>query len=241
MEHRDTRSYSCENLEHLYNHMQICEALAMEGSRMAKILFRGKVHHLIKTHRITPSDEVGLILLTSLNRSLYDYFLLQFNLSFAECCYDNRTHIHLIQNIESLLVAGEKIIDAYSHCLDSSRSNESLIEQICAYIRAHLNGDLSLNAVSTEMFISKSHLCHIFKLHTNSTFCEYVRQQRIQRAQSLLISTSQSIDEIADACGFHSSTYFATVFKSEIGLSPSAFRCELTPSNSACGSAGCVE
>lgn len=226
MEDHDGQSYPYVYLEHLYNHVQICEALAREGSRMAKVLFRGKVHHLIETHHVTLSGEIALIMLTSLNRSLYDYFVIQLNLSFTECCHQNRTHSHQIKDVESLLFAGEEVIDAYSRCLDSIRSNRSLIEKICEYIKANLNGDLSLNAVSAELFICKSHLCYLFKTHTNFTFCEYVRQQRIQMARTMLLSTKKSIDEVADACGFHSPTYFATVFKNEIGLSPSAFRRE---------------
>lgn len=229
MKHHNRSSYPYEYWEHLYNHMQIGQALAQEGSRMAKVLFHSKVQHLIKIHHITPSDEIAFIMLTSLNRSLYDYFVIQLNLSFTECCYNNRTHSHQIRDVESLLAAGENVIDAYSRCLDSSRSSHSLIEKICEYIKANLNGDLSLDAVSTEMFISKSHLCCLFKAYTHSTLSEYVRQQRVQLARIMLVSTRKSIDEVADACGFHSSTYFATVFKNEMGMSPSAFRRDLTP------------
>lgn len=214
--------------EHLYNHKQICEALVREGSRLAKALFRGKVNHLILMHHITPSDELSFILLTSLNRSLYDYFVLQLNLSFTACCYNNRVHTHKIKDIETLLAAGDRVIDAYAACLEDSRASHPLIEKVCGYIRSNLDGDLSLAAVSAEVFVSKSHLCHIFKTFTSSTFCEYVREQRIEHARALLSSTQQSVDDIAAECGFHSATYFATVFKSEMGMSPSAFRQEFS-------------
>lgn len=217
-----------EYWEHLYNHKQICEALAQESSRMAKVLFHSKVNHLIQIHHITPSDEIAFIMLTSLNRSLYDYFVMHLNLSFTECCYNNRAHTHKIKDVATLLFAGEKIIDAYSHCLENSRASYSLIEKAYRYINTNLSGDLSLDTVSSEIFISKSHLCYIFKTYTSFTFCEYVRQQRIQYARILLVSTKKSIDDIAAESGFHSPTYFATVFKNEMGLTPSAFRREFS-------------
>lgn len=211
-------------MEHLYNHRQICSALVHEGADVAKILFSHKVNHLTEHHHVIASDELALIMLTSLNRSLYNYLDFLLNLSFTQCCFHNRVHTHSITDAQTLVQAGCKIIDAYAACLESNRSNSSLIERTCSYVNANLGGDLSLEKVSADVFISKSHLCAIFKSFTGITFGEYVRQQRVEHARMLLISSSLSIDDIAVACGIHSSTYFATVFKHEIGMTPSAFR-----------------
>ena len=56
------------------------------------------------------------------------------------------------------------------------------------------------------------------------TFGDYVRQQRLTRARLLLRTTARTIEDIAQACGFQSATYFATVFKNELGMSPTQFR-----------------
>lgn len=216
-------------LEHLYNHKQICEALLNEGSRVAKALFHGKINHLYTSQSEPPSVEFAYILLTSLNRSLYNFFVMQLNLSFTECCFKNRAHIYDVSGIDALLTSGYMIIDSYAECLDSSRANQSLIEKTCNYIMTHLGDDLSLAKVSAEVYLSKSYLSHIFKQLTGETFNDYVRKQRIHRARTLLTSTDMAIDDIASACGFNSSTYFATVFKTEMGISPTAFRQENIP------------
>lgn len=214
-----------EYWEHIYNHKPICEALLSEGSRVARALFRSKVNHIHNMHRPF-GDETGFILLTSLNRSLYDYILMQLNLSFTKCCFENRAHSHSLGDLESLLRAGDKIINAYADCLDESKNQHSHIEKVYSYINSHLGEDLSLARVSSEVYLSKNHLSTLFKNLTGSTFCDYVKQQRIQHARILLSTTDRTIDEIADQCGFNSSTYFSTVFKHEMGVTPSAFRQE---------------
>ncbi len=210
--------------ESLYNHKEICESLTKENIRVAKALFQSKVKHLSRLNDGPLSPETNCILLNSLNRSLYDYFLFHKKISFAKCCYKNRVHMFKAETTEAVLNAGFCVIDAYAATLEASQTGHSHIEKACAYIQSHLSEDLSLSKVSQEVFLSKSHLCHIFKTLMGTTFCDYVRQQRVQYARMLLATSNKSIDDISSACGFHSSTYFATVFKTEMGMSPSAFR-----------------
>ena len=70
----------------------------------------------------------------------------------------------------------------------------------------------SLDAVNKAVFISKRHLCAIFRLLVGCTFGDYVRQRQLTHARLLLTTTTQS-EEIAQVCGFQSVTYFAAVFK----------------------------
>ena len=78
--------------ELLYDHSQLCEALMQEGAPVAKALFALRVDHLTSREGGSLPDETAIILLTSLNRSLYDYLLFQLGISFSRCCYDNRLH-----------------------------------------------------------------------------------------------------------------------------------------------------
>ena len=210
--------------ELLYDHSQLCEALVQEGAPVAKALFALRVDHLTSREGGSLPDETAIILLTSLNRSLYDFLLLEFGVSLAQCCYRHRAHACDIHSACAILRAARAMLEDYAAGLRHSRANRPHIEKACAYIRAHLAEDLSLERVCAAVFLSKSYLCQIFKSLLGCTFGEYVKQQRILRARTLLASTGQSIEEIAAACGFASPTYFATVFKSAVGMTPSAFR-----------------
>lgn len=224
MECLDQRPISSEEWELLYNHMPICEALVREGVDAAAALFRRRVEILAGQTSGPPDQETAFVLLTSLNRSLYDFLLLEFGVSLAQCCYRHRAHACDIHSACAILRAARAMLEDYAAGLRHSRANRPHIEKACAYIRAHLAEDLSLERVCAAVFLSKSYLCQIFKSLLGCTFGEYVKQQRILRARTLLASTGQSIEEIAAACGFASPTYFATVFKSAVGMTPSAFR-----------------
>lgn len=224
MECLDQRPISSEEWELLYNHMPICEALVREGVDAAAALFRRRVEILAGQTSGPPGQETAFVLLTSLNRSLYDFLLLEFGVSLAQCCYRHRAHACDIDSACAILRAARAMLEDYAAGLRHSRANRPHIEKACAYIRAHLAEDLSLERVCAAVFLSKSYLCQIFKSLLGCTFGEYVKQQRILRARTLLASTGQSIEEIAAACGFASPTYFATVFKSAVGMTPSAFR-----------------
>ena len=100
--------------ELLYDHSQLCEALMQEGAPVAKALFALRVDHLTSREGGSLPDETAIILLTSLNRSLYDYLLFQLGISFSRCCYDNRLHAHAGVGCSAgaLQEAGDAILDA---------------------------------------------------------------------------------------------------------------------------------
>ena len=56
---------------------------------------------------------------------------------------------------------------------------------------------------------------------------EFLMRRRIDRACVLLEHTDQSIETIAESCGFCDRSYFSTVFKNRTGLSPARYRREL--------------
>ena len=98
------------------------------------------------------------------------------------------------------------------------------VAKALGYINEHLDEDLSLTSVARHIFISPCYLCKIFKPLTGQTFVSYVNGQRINLAKKLLLSTDQKIDDIAAACGFHTASYFSTLFRKHNGMSPANFR-----------------
>lgn len=57
------------------------------------------------------------------------------------------------------------------------------------------------------------------------TAAEYLSHCRIEKAKALLANKhDMNVLDIAMACGFESSQYFATVFKKKTGITPSEYR-----------------
>jgi AraC-like DNA-binding protein len=55
---------------------------------------------------------------------------------------------------------------------------------------------------------------------------EYITKIRIEKAKTLIESTSLTIAEISDMTGFTSQSYFSTAFKSHTGMTPSQYKQE---------------
>lgn len=62
-----------------------------------------------------------------------------------------------------------------------------------------------------------------FKKETGLRFVEYLNQQRVNKAKSLLIRNDISMKEIVEQSGFRNYNYFFKVFKEMVGMTPSAF------------------
>ena len=105
----------------------------------------------------------------------------------------------------------------------SAAKNTRMLE-IADYLAAHSDQKLSLDEIAERFFISKFHLCRTFKEATGFTLAEYINTSRVMKARELLLTTNDSITDIAEATGFESSTHFGKVFKQYMGSPPLAYR-----------------
>lgn len=71
--------------------------------------------------------------------------------------------------------------------------------------------------------LSRSHFSKLFKQVTGVGLNEYINITRITAAQNLLSKSNYSITEVASACGFNDSNYFAAVFKKIKGITPKKY------------------
>ena len=92
------------------------------------------------------------------------------------------------------------------------------------YVNKHISEQLTIDGISAASYISKYHLCRLFKSKIGITIMEYVLQTRITAARELLASGELSVTEVSIACGFSSPAYFSRAFKSCVGLSPIRYK-----------------
>ncbi len=95
------------------------------------------------------------------------------------------------------------------------------IEYISSSIRNPMLGN---SAVADAAGISEVYLRKIFKKELHTTPAKYLRQLRIERAMSLLVSTQLSLLEVATLCGYADQYSFSHVFKRECGITPGEYR-----------------
>lgn len=92
------------------------------------------------------------------------------------------------------------------------------------YVQHHLRETITLNDLATEVGMSRFHFARRFRAATGTTAHEFVLQQRVRRALTLLERTSTPLPEIAGECGFADQPHMTREFKKRVGLTPGAYR-----------------
>lgn len=95
---------------------------------------------------------------------------------------------------------------------------------ILKYINRNFSKPCTLDQIADYAGLSKQHLCRRFKCAMGMTLVQYLNQIRVKNACTLLARTDKEISDICGLCGFSSSAYFSTVFKTITGISPRKYR-----------------
>jgi len=99
-----------------------------------------------------------------------------------------------------------------------------IIDVIKNYIEEHITEDFLVSELAEKLNISVYYLCHMFKAVTGITVTEYCNSIRITNAKHLLIRTDETVNGIAQKCGFCTAAYFSEVFVRLEKISPSEYR-----------------
>lgn len=137
--------------------------------------------------------------------------------------YEAITRYDLLSTIEEAFFS---ILRQYQRLLENGSGTKlrSEIAMIRQYVRENLNRDLSVQAAAKIANMSESYFSHLFKSETGVSFVQYVNQERIRRAETLLRETDGKISEIAFAVGIDNPNYFSILFKKLTGKSPNEYR-----------------
>ena len=95
------------------------------------------------------------------------------------------------------------------------------------YVRERLAEDISVESLARLLELSSFHFSRMFKQVTGMSPLQFVKRERIVRAQKLICETSRSVIEIALEVGYTSPSHFAKVFRRVVGVTPTEFRSAL--------------
>lgn len=98
------------------------------------------------------------------------------------------------------------------------------IEAVMEYINLNYHLPITLVEIAQKANLSPTYLSKKFRRITGVTFKEYLNYIRIRRASQALLTTDDSITQIAADCGFNGSNYFKDIFRKTTGFSPREFR-----------------
>jgi len=98
------------------------------------------------------------------------------------------------------------------------------IQKLLSFIHENYSEQLTLEEIADAAHISVSECTRRFKEYTSYSPYEYLIQYRISEASVLLLTTDQSICQIAENIGFQDTSSFIQTFKKRTGTTPLKYR-----------------
>jgi AraC-like DNA-binding protein len=98
------------------------------------------------------------------------------------------------------------------------------LRRIVAYLDEHLPQRIDLAHLANLAGLSQAYFSRAFKASTGMAPYRWQLEARIRRAQTLLIDTPASLDEVAEAAGFADAVHFGRTFRKLTGATPAAWR-----------------
>lgn len=99
-----------------------------------------------------------------------------------------------------------------------------VVKDALMFINLNISSNLTVKRVAHEVGLSSDYLTRLFKKELGVNIITYINQKRIYTSIKLLKSTNLSIEEIGDLIGLNNTSYFYTLFKKEMGVSPKQYR-----------------
>lgn len=143
-----------------------------------------------------------------------------------------KKYFELILSCSRQIIVNEHQISVYIHSVLSGLATSGLntVQTVSAllpvfqYIQNHYHETIELEQLAQRSNLSVSHLIRTFRKHTHSTPHEYLLSYRLRQAKHLLLTTSMTIERIAEKCGFNSASHFARAFRHSHDITPTQFR-----------------
>ena len=98
------------------------------------------------------------------------------------------------------------------------------VQQMLAFIYAHYAEHVTLADIADAASISRSEAGRCFQAYMGCTPVNALIRHRLQKAHGMLHDAALTLQEISDACGFHSVNYFSRQFRKHYGYTPSHAR-----------------
>lgn len=106
---------------------------------------------------------------------------------------------------------------------DNQPSDPGILESI-RYINENAFQELHLESIANYVGFSRSQFTRKFQKQVGVSPSHYITELRIQKIRKLLIETDDSIEQIAEQCGFKNAFYLSRVFTKKTGMNPSHYR-----------------
>lgn len=138
----------------------------------------------------------------------------------------------LINHLEKLIELRQALRERYEGSVNSFESKNQFLCPETAFLQKVKkivdekisDEDLDVNYLSKELQLSPTQLFRKMKSLTNLPPMKFVNKIRLQKAKTLIETTSLNISEVAYGLGFNDPNYFSRAFRKEFKIAPTSAR-----------------
>ena len=97
------------------------------------------------------------------------------------------------------------------------------VRELREYVDRNFQTLQTVNDIAQHFYYSREYVSKIFRQYYNIPLSEYLMNQKINSAKSLL-KESKSVTYACNSCGFHSMSSFINAFRKRTGVTPSEYK-----------------
>lgn len=142
---------------------------------------------------------------------------------------DNHSHRVLVSNLELLLNYCARFYERQFNTRKAQ--NQDLLTQVELLLRNYYkSGQLaeqglpSVQFLANQIHLSPNYLSDLLRKETGRSAKDHINDFLVEKAKTLLMSTNDTVSEIAFNLGFNYPHYFGRLFKTKTGLTPQQYR-----------------
>lgn len=141
---------------------------------------------------------------------------------------DEMIPLYHTNEYDELILGGKLLVFISTVLADASITTNAATDEIIIkaikYIEDNLKDPINLSDIAYAVNLSPNYLHTRFRKEVGITPREYLIDCRLKKACELLSTTSNSISEISEKCGFCNQQYMSLLFKQKYEITPSAYR-----------------
>ncbi len=132
-----------------------------------------------------------------------------------------------IANKNELMGIAEIVCDYIKMLYQTEPKESSQLHWLVSALKQHADQTYCFSPTLKDLSVlyhkNEKYMGRLFKKEMGITFHQYCLLLRLQKAEALLLRTSDKVIDIALECGFNNISYFNRAFKAQYGMSPSEY------------------
>ncbi|AXJ08078.1 AraC family transcriptional regulator [Pseudomonas fluorescens] len=133
-------------------------------------------------------------------------------------------HASLEDDWESWALGLAERVEGHESATHLGSITGSRMRLLDEFIDAGLGSPLGVPAMAQLLELSEGYFMRAFKQATGKSPHSYLIDRRLAKARASMRDTTDSLSQIALACGFNSQAHMTTAFKQRLGVSPAQLR-----------------